>query len=75
LDTSECEGLQLKFSSAINSPETFRLNQNYPNPFNPITNLKYELLYDSYITITFYDILGNVVNNLVNKYDSSGYYC
>ena len=73
MDTNECEDQQLKLSSAINSPETFRLNQNYPNPFNPITNLKYELPYDSYITITIYDILGNVVNNLVNKYESSGY--
>jgi len=73
LDTNECEDQQLKLSSAINSPETFRLNQNYPNPFNPITNLKYELPYDSYITITIFDILGNVVNNLVNKYESSGY--
>ena len=73
LDTNECEDQQLKLSSAINSPETLRLNQNYPTPFNPITNLKYELPYDSYITITIYDILGNVVNNLVDTYKGSGY--
>ena len=54
-------------------PSTFRLNQNYPNPFNPTTNLSYELSADSYVTITVYDLLGNVVSNLVNTNQSSGY--
>tara|TARA_X000001036_G_scaffold292684_1_gene271951 strand:- start:11 stop:1402 length:1392 start_codon:yes stop_codon:yes gene_type:complete len=54
-------------------PSDVILYQNYPNPFNPFTILMYELPYDSYVTITIYDILGNVVNNLVNKYKSSGY--
>ena len=57
----------------LNLPIAFRVHQNYPNPFNPFTNLMYELPYDSYITITIYDILGNVVNNLVDTYKSSGY--
>ena len=72
-DISECEDQQLELSSAINSPETFRLNQNYPNPFNPITNLSYDLLEDSYVNVTIYDMLGNVINNLVNTKQSSGY--
>ena len=72
-DISECEDQQLELSSAINSPETFRLNQNYPNPFNPITNLSYDLLEDSYVNVTIYDMLGNVINNLVNTNQSSGY--
>ena len=73
LDTNECEDQQLKLSSAINSPEKFRVNQNYPNPFNPITNLTYELSDDAYVSIMIYDMLGNVVNNLVNASQSSGY--
>ena len=73
LDTSECEGLQLELSSEISSPETFRLHQNYPNPFNPITNLNYELADDAYVSITIYDMLGNVVNKLVSTNQSSGY--
>jgi len=48
------------------------LQDNYPNPFNPITTLKYNLANDSFVDITIYDILGNVVNNLVNKNQSSG---
>ena len=45
----------------------------YPNPFNPITNLKYELPDDAHVSIIIYDILGNIVNNLVYTNQSSGY--
>jgi len=72
LDTSECEEFQLALPSTAFNPNTFRLDQNYPNPFNPTTNLSYELSAASYVTITVYDLLGNVVRNLVNEYQSSG---
>jgi len=35
--------------------------------------LKYDLPEDSFVDITVYDMLGNVVNNLVNTYQSPGY--
>ena len=54
-------------------PLSFRLLQNYPNPFNPITTVRYELPEDSFVDVTVYDMLGNVVNNLVNANQSSGY--
>ena len=54
-------------------PQGFALEQNFPNPFNPITTLKYELLKDTYVDIIIYDMLGNVVYNLVNTNQSSGY--
>jgi flagellar hook assembly protein FlgD len=54
-------------------PNTFNLNQNYPNPFNPVTTLSYDLPEDSFVSITIYDMLGNVINNLVNSNQSSGY--
>ena len=72
LDTSECEGFFLDLPSTAINPNTFRLNQNYPNPFNPTTNLSYELSADSHVIITVYDLLGNVVRNLVSEYQSSG---
>ena len=56
-----------------NIPSTFTLHQNYPNPFNPITTVRYELPEDSFTNITVYDMLGNVVNNLVNTNQSLGY--
>ena len=54
-------------------PTAYKLYQNYPNPFNPITTVRYELPEDSFVDVTVYDMLGNVVNNLVNTNQSSGY--
>ena len=77
LDTNNCEYLiseqQLTLSKNINIPEKFTIHQNYPNPFNPVTRLSYNLPKDSFVSITIYDMLGNVVNNLVNTKQSSGY--
>ena len=64
---------ELNLSDASNTPEKFRLSQNYPNPFNPVTTLQYDLPEDGLVNITVYDMLGNVVNNLVNTNQSSGY--
>ena len=49
------------------------MHQNYPNPFNPVTKLRYDLPQDSFVRVTVYDMLGNIVNNLVNTNQSSGY--
>ena len=54
-------------------PSLFILNQNYPNPFNPVTSLSYDLLQDSHVSIIIYDMLGNIINQLVNEVQSSGY--
>ena len=54
-------------------PNKFMVRQNYPNPFNPITTIRYELPEDSFVGVTIYDMLGNVVYNLVNTNQSSGY--
>ena len=62
-------------SVAITRTENFSFDNiyNYPNPFNPITTIRYELPEDSFVNVTIYDILGNVLNNLVNANESSGY--
>ena len=54
-------------------PLSYQLYNNYPNPFNPMTTVRYELPEDSFVDVTVYDMLGNVVNNLVNTNQSSGY--
>ena len=56
-----------------NIPSIFSLSQNYPNPFNPITMVRYELPEDSFVDVTVYDMLGNVISNLINTNQSSGY--
>ena len=50
----------------------YQLNQNFPNPFNPITTLQYDLANDEFVNITIYDMLGNVINNLVQDNQNSG---
>ena len=54
-------------------PLSYQLYNNYPNPFNPITTVRYELPEDSFVDVTVYDMLGNVVNKLINANQSSGY--
>ena len=55
------------------TPKLFKLYQNYPNPFNPVTTIHYDLPENSFVSITVYDMSGNVVDNIINKYQESGY--
>jgi CotH protein/lamin tail-like protein/chitobiase/beta-hexosaminidase-like protein/parallel beta helix pectate lyase-like protein/type IX secretion system substrate protein len=50
----------------------YKLNQNYPNPFNPSTLIKYDLVKKSKVDLKIYDILGQEVITLVNKYEDKG---
>ncbi len=61
LDTSDCEDHELGFSNINNTTEKFKLNQNYPNSFNPVTNIGFDLRKDSFVKITIYDLLGNLI--------------
>ena len=55
-------------------PQKYELEQNYPNPFNPSTKIKYAIPRISQVEIKIYDILGNVVQTLVNEEKSAGVY-
>ena len=59
--------------SSSKIPEQFILYPNYPNPINPVTTIRYNLSKESFVDIKIYDMLGNVVNNLVNTSQSYGY--
>ena len=60
---------------SVNSqPYGYALEQNYPNPFNPSTTIEYYLPKQSYVTLTVYNILGKVVQTLVNKEENAGNY-
>ena len=39
---------------------------NYPNPFNATTTLQYHILKETFVRVTIYDIVGNIINQLVN---------
>ncbi len=53
-------------------PFTYSLGQNYPNPFNPSTIINYELKEAGIVTIKVFNLLGQVVNTLVNEKESAG---
>ncbi|MGE5401212.1 MAG: T9SS type A sorting domain-containing protein, partial [Ignavibacteriales bacterium] len=53
---------------------TYKLSQNYPNPFNPATTISYSIPKASFVKLKVYDMLGRVVQTLVNKEQSAGSY-
>lgn len=53
---------------------SFKLEQNFPNPFNPATVIKYEIAEESDVSLRVYDVLGNIVAELVNEKKPSGSY-
>ena len=56
----------------INIPYIVSLDDAYPNPFNPITNINYKLNQDVHVNLSVYDVLGNLVKNLVNQEKLAG---
>lgn len=55
-------------------PEKFSLSQNYPNPFNPVTNIKYQIPFETYVDISLYDISGRLIKKLVSENKTAGFY-
>jgi len=55
-------------------PTETMLNQNYPNPFNPETTISYQLAEPSHARITIRNTLGQEVNKLVDRDQSTGHY-
>ena len=56
------------------TPKGFVLDQNYPNPFNPSTTIQYSVPAKSTVTLKIYNILGQVVESLVNMEQARGVY-
>lgn len=56
-------------------PISFGLSQNYPNPFNPVTVIQYQVPSPgSQVTITLYNVIGQLVIELVHEVKAAGYY-
>jgi len=55
-------------------PTDFALSQNYPNPFNPSTSIDFSVPANADVTLTIYNLLGQVVTTLVNEEVNAGHY-
>ncbi|MCX6156999.1 MAG: T9SS type A sorting domain-containing protein [Ignavibacteriae bacterium] len=55
-------------------PSTYSLKQNYPNPFNPTTNIKFDLVKNSFVNLTILDVSGREIETLVNEKLGTGTY-
>ncbi len=56
-----------------NIPKDFSLS-NYPNPFNPTTNITFSINSSSHVGIKVYNIMGQLIESLVDKEVSKGSY-
>ena len=55
-------------------PTKFELSNNYPNPFNPSTDIKVSLAHAGVISLTVYNVLGQVVDVVDQGYKPAGQY-
>jgi polyhydroxybutyrate depolymerase len=65
-------GIEQGYANAV--PKNIILRQNYPNPFNPSTTIKYILAESSHIKLKIYNLAGQEVASLVNKFQTAGDY-
>ena len=61
-------------NDTVPTPKVTALLANYPNPFNPETWIPYQLARQSSVSITIYDIRGNVVRQLDIGHQKVGFY-
>ena len=59
--------------AALTPTETVLL-PNYPNPFNPETWIPYRLAADAFVTLTIYDLSGQVVRTLEVGHQVAAFY-
>ncbi|MCH7516608.1 MAG: T9SS type A sorting domain-containing protein [Bacteroidetes bacterium] len=58
----------------VGIPVLFALSQNYPNPFNPETRIDYTLPEQQNVSLRVYNMLGELVKELVNEVKPAGTY-
>jgi dextranase len=54
--------------------KSYFLEQNYPNPFNPKTNIQFRIPEKGHVSLKIFDLLGNVVADLVDEERAAGNY-
>jgi hypothetical protein len=55
-------------------PSSFRLYPAYPNPFNASTTIQYDLVKNSPVEISIYNIMGQKIETLVDQRQEAGHH-
>jgi hypothetical protein len=55
-------------------PDKFFVSPNYPNPFNPSTNIDIHIDLEAKLNVSIFDAKGRLVNTLMNKNQTPGFY-
>ena len=54
------------------APTTYLFAKAYPNPFNPQTTIQFSIPHDGPVNLSVYDASGNLVNRMLNGWQSTG---
>lgn len=74
LKTGEINGISTAVHSMIDAHSELTLMQNQPNPFNDATKISYTIDQPCVVRLEVYNMLGERIQTLVNKYQYSGSY-
>jgi len=64
----------LGINGSTEIPNNFSLEQNYPNPFNPSTTIEFSIAKSEHVTLSIYNVLGELVETLINENLEAGKY-
>ncbi len=68
------QSIPVSVDQIYHSPIEFGLSQNYPNPFNSQTNFNYSISASGAVSISIYNLQGQLIRTLVNGYRHAGNY-
>ena len=63
-----------KSKTTFQQSDDYKLYQNFPNPFNPSTRISYKIKKDGNVSLTVFNLVGQVISVLVNEKQSVGNY-
>ncbi len=67
-------GLSIRASIGNSVPTHFELKQNIPNPFNPSTSIHFAVSKPAHIQLFVYNIQGQKIKTLVDRFEKAGVY-
>lgn len=66
------EYFDLALHVLISKPQVFSLGQNYPNPSNPKCNIEFQLPEKTFVNISVYNLLGQLVAAIIDQEKEAG---